>query len=330
MTVTEPAPVPQPDVLRKMFETMTKIKRCDERFRSLLTSGQIVITYYSPRGQEVIPAAFSALLRPDDYVVTTYRGLHDHIGKGVNLRELWAEFLGRRAGTCKGKGGPMHITDPKSGLMVTTGIVGGGLPIANGFGLAAKLRATDQVTVVNFGDGASNIGAFHEAMNLAAVWQLPVIFVCQNNQYAEHTPFADGTSAARVSDRAGSYAMPGVTVDGNDPVAMYAAARLAVERARLGGGPTLLEANTYRFFGHLMGDSMDYMPKEEREAAMAADPVVRFRTWLLEEGHVSDDDLAAIEAACDAELDDAVEYALGCPPPSPDELFDDVYAEAIA
>src|SRR5258708_7475922 len=167
-----------------MFETMTKIKRCDERFRSMLTSGQIVITYYSPRGQEVIPSAFSALLRLDDYMVTTYRGLHDHIGKGVNLRELWAEFLGRREGTCKGKGGPMHITDPKSGLMVTTGVVGGGLPIANGFGLAAKLNGTDQVTVVNFGDGASNIGAFHEAMNLAAVWELPVVFVCQNNGYA--------------------------------------------------------------------------------------------------------------------------------------------------
>ena len=328
MTTTPAAP--PPEVLRKMFETMTRIKRCDERFRSLLTSGQIVITYYSPRGQEVIPAAFSALLRPDDYVVTTYRGLHDHIGKGVNLRDLWAEFLGRRAGTCKGKGGPMHITDPKSGLMVTTGIVGSGMPIANGLGLAAKLRGTDQVTVVNFGDGATNIGAFHEAMNLAAVWQLPVVFVCQNNRYAEHTPYAEGTSAPRVSDRAGSYAMPGVTVDGNDPVAMYATAQEAVERARSGGGPTLIEANTYRFFGHLMGDAMEYMPKDEREAAMEADPVVRFRAWLVDEGHCSEEEVAAIEAASAAELDDAVEYALGCPPPEPDELLDDVYAEALA
>jgi len=324
------AVVPQTDVLKKMFETMTRIKRCDERFRTMLTSGQIVITYYSPRGQEVIPAAFSALLRPDDYVVTTYRGLHDHIAKGVALRELWAEFLGRREGTCKGKGGPMHITDPKSGLMVTTGVVGSGMPIANGFGLAAKLRDTDQVTVVSFGDGATNIGAFHEALNLAAVWELPVVFVCQNNGYAEHTPYADGTSAAKVSDRAFAYGIPGVTVDGNDPVEMYAAAHEAVERARTGGGPTLIEANTYRFFGHLMGDTMEYMPKDEREAAMDADPVPRFRSWLVEGGHLSEDELAAIEAACDAELDDAVEYALACTPPSPEELFDDVYAEAIA
>jgi pyruvate dehydrogenase E1 component alpha subunit len=313
-----------------MFETMTRIKRCDERFRLMLQSGQIVVTYYSPRGQEVIPSAFSALLRQEDYVVTTYRGLHDHLGKGVSLRDLWAEFLGRREGTCKGKGGPMHITDPKSGLMVTTGIVGSGLPIANGFGLAAKLRGTDQVTVVNFGDGASNIGAFHEALNLAAVWDLPVIFVCQNNGYAEHTPFAEGTSAKAVADRAVGYSMLGITVDGNDPVAMYGAARKAIERARAGEGPTLLEATTYRFFGHIMGDTMAYMPAEEREAAMAADPVVRYREWLLEGGHLSDEELTAIEAACDAELDDAVEYALACTPPSPEELYDDVYADATA
>jgi pyruvate dehydrogenase E1 component alpha subunit len=322
-------PVIDDAALLRMFETMTRIKRCDERFRSMIKAGQIVVTYYSPRGQEVIPSAFSALLRPDDSVVTTYRGLHDHLGKGVALRDLWAEFLGRRAGTCKGKGGPMHITDPSSGLMVTTGIVGSGLPIANGFGLAAKLDGTDQVTVVNFGDGASNIGAFHEALNLASVWALPVIFVCQNNGYAEHTTFAEGTSAAHVSDRGIGYSVPAVTVDGNDPVAMYDAARTAVERARGGEGPTLIEAVTYRFYGHIMGDSMEYMPKEERAAAMEADPVPRYRQWLLDQGRATEEQLAATEAAIDAELDDAVEYALACEPPSPDEIYDDVYAEAI-
>lgn len=328
-TSVAPAGAPPVEALGRMFETMTRIKSCDERFRSMIGAGQIVVTYYSPRGQEVIPAAFSALLGRDDYVVTTYRGLHDHLAKGVNLRDLWAEFLGRRTGTCKGKGGPMHITDPSAGLMVTTGVVGSGLPIANGFGLAAKLRGTTQVTVVNFGDGASNIGAFHEALNLASLWKLPVVFVCQNNRYAEHTPYADGTSAERVSDRAVGYGIPGVTVDGNDPVAMYQAASDAVGRARAGEGPTLIEANTYRFYGHIMGDRMPYMPKEERAAAMEADPVPAFRSWLLEQGCFTEAELADVESRVQAELDDAVEYALACPPPAPEEVLDDVYAEPI-
>jgi pyruvate dehydrogenase E1 component alpha subunit len=320
---------PSAEVLGRMFETMTRIKRCDERFRSMIGAGQIVVTYYSPRGQEVIPAAFSAVLHADDYVVTTYRGLHDHIGKGVNLRDLWAEFLGKRAGTCKGKGGPMHITDPAVGLMVTTGVVGSGLPIANGFGLAAVLRGDRRVAVANFGDGASNIGAFHEALNLASIWKLPVVFVCQNNRYAEHTPYAEGTSAARVSDRAAGYAMPGVTVDGNDPLAMYQAACDAVARARSGDGPTLIEAMTFRFYGHIMGDRMAYMPKEERAAAMEADPVPAFRAWLIEHGHFGEEELAAVEERVDEEIDDAVEYAMACPAPDPEELADDVYAEPI-
>jgi pyruvate dehydrogenase E1 component alpha subunit len=315
------------DVLLGMFETMTKIKRCDERFRSMIGAGRIVVTYYSPRGQECIPAAFSVLLRPDDYLVTTYRGLHDHIGKGIDLRELWAEFLGRRAGTCKGKGGPMHITDPKTGVMVTTGIVGSGLPIATGFGLAAQLDGRSQVTVVNFGDGASNIGAFHEALNLAGVWKLPVIFVCQNNGYAEHTRYDEGTGAAHVADRAAGYGMPGVTVDGNDPVAMYEVARQAVERARSGAGPTLIEAMTYRFFGHIFGDTMEYMPADERSAAMEADPVPAFRARLHASGLATEDELAAIEARVDEVIEDAVTYALACEPPAIEELYDDVYGE---
>jgi TPP-dependent pyruvate/acetoin dehydrogenase alpha subunit len=321
--------VPPREVLRQLFETMTTVKQTDERFRTLLSSGQISTTYYSPRGQESVSAAVSANLRRDDYCVTTYRGLHDHLAKGVGMRELWAEFLGKAAGTCKGKGGPMHITDPKSGLMVTTGIVGSGLPIANGLGLASKLRGTDQVTVANFGDGASNIGAFHEALNLAAVWDLPVVFVCQNNHYGEHTPYTWTSNAPRVSDRAGAYAMAGVTVDGNDPIATYNAAREAVARARAGEGPTLLEVLTYRFFGHIMSDDMEYMPKPEREAAMAADPVPRFRQWLIDDDHFREGDLAAIERQVEESIDDAVDYALNSPDPAPEELYTDVYSEVV-
>ena len=206
------------------------------------------------------------------------------LAKGVPLKLLWAEIAGKVTGTCKGKGGPMHITHPESGVMVTTGIVGSSMPIANGLALAAQIRGEKRVTVAYFGDGARNIGAFHESLNMAAVWKLPVIFVCQNNGYGEHTRYELATSAAKIADRAVGYQMPGVTVDGNDPLAMYAAAREAVERARAGQGPTLIEAMTFRFHGHVFGDADDYMQQGEKDAAMARDPVPRFRAWLIEHG----------------------------------------------
>lgn len=318
--------MPDRDTLIRMFRIQTTIKQCDERFRSMLMGGQISLIYYSPRGQECISAGYAVHLRPDDYVVATYRGLHDHLAKGVPLKELWAEFLGRATGTCKGKGGPMHITHPASGLMVTTGIVGAGIPVANGLALASQLGGTDQVTVVNFGDGASNIGAFHEGLNLAGVWKLPVVFVCQNNQYGEHTPMRMATAVDEIATRAASYGMPGIRVDGNDPIAMWRAAGEAVARARAGEGPTLIEAVTYRFWGHLMGDAMEYMPKEERQAAMAADPLPRYRQWLIDNGHATEDDLAAIEHQVNDEIDEAVEFALASPVPDESELYTDVFA----
>jgi TPP-dependent pyruvate/acetoin dehydrogenase alpha subunit len=325
--VSESTPdrIPDQVVLSQMFRLITTISQTDERFRSMLSSGQVRSTYYSPKGQECIAAAFGTLLRPDDYSVTMYRGLHDHISKGVPLRELFAEFLGRATGTCKGKGGPMHVTDPSSGLMVTTGVVGSGLPIANGLAWSTKLRGTDQVTIVNFGDGASNIGAFHEALNLAAVWKLPVVFVCQNNRYGEHTRYEWATSASQVSQRAIAYEMPGVTVDGNDPVATYWAADQAIARARSGGGPTLVEAMTYRFWGHIFGDNMRYMPAEERRVAMEADPALRYRQWLLDGSHLTEEQLVGIEGDARAAIDDAFEFAMESPPPGPEELYTDVY-----
>jgi acetoin:2,6-dichlorophenolindophenol oxidoreductase subunit alpha len=328
----QPGTAAQPGTatLLGMYATMVRIVACDERLRAMLLAGQMRGMYYSPRGQEVIPAAFGQLLRPDDYLVATYRGLHDHLAKGVPMRALWAEYMGKATGSCKGKGGPMHITHPAAGVLVTTGIVGGGLPIATGLGLSAQLRGTDQVTLVSFGDGATNIGGFHEAMNLSALWRLPVIFCCQNNQYAEHTAFVGGTSADRVSDRAAAYKMPGVTVDGNDPLAMYTVASEAVQRARSGGGPTLVEAVTFRFHGHLLSDDMAYMPAGELDRAKAADPVPAFRAWLAGHGHATEDGLAAIEAAAAAEVADAVQFALDSPVPAPGEVYADVYQEAIA
>ncbi|MCM6772561.1 thiamine pyrophosphate-dependent dehydrogenase E1 component subunit alpha [Nocardia sp. CDC159] len=326
---TAPADI-EPEVLLGIFITATRIKVCDEKFRALVLAGQVSAQYYSPRGQEIVSAATAALLRRDDYVVTTYRGLHDQLAKGVPLRELWAEFFGRATGVCKGKGGPMHITHPASGLMVTTGIVGSGLPIGAGLALASQLQRSDRVTVVNFGDGASNIGAFHEACNLAGLWKLPVVFCCQNNRYAEHTAFEDGTSVARVADRAAAYAMPGVRVDGNDPVAMYRAAREAVRRARAGEGPTLLEAMTFRFYGHQMSDRNEYMKPGELDAARAADPVVAFRNWLADSGIADEERLAAIEVEEREAVEDAARFAAESPLPDPAELYTDVYEEALA
>jgi pyruvate dehydrogenase E1 component alpha subunit len=316
-------------ILVDIYRRMALIQRSDERFRAVIKSGKIVAPYYSPRGQEAIPAAVSVNLTDDDYICTIYRGVHDMLAKGVPSRLLWAEIAGKATGTCKGKGGPMHITHPESGVMVTTGIVGSSMPIANGLALAAQIRGEKRVAVAYFGDGASNIGAFHEALNMAAVWKLPVLFVCQNNGYGEHTRYELATSAKQISDRAIGYQMPGVTVDGNDPLAVYAVAREAVARARAGEGPTLIEARTFRFFGHVFGDADAYMAQGEKEAAMARDPVPRFRSWLVE-GGVPEGDLATLEAAIEHEIDEAVAFALDSPVPDLAELQRDVLAEETA
>lgn len=314
--------------LQEIYRRSMRVFKTDERFRELLMSGKIRLVYYPVRGQEVLSAAMMTALNDDDYLVTTYRGVHDQVAKGIPLKDLWAEFTGKVTGTCKGKGGPMHITDPATGVMVTTGIVGSGLPIANGLALASQESGDGRVTVVCFGDGASNIGAFHEALNLASLWKLPVIFLCQNNRYAEHTSFAAGTSAKQIIDRAPGYSMNAIKVDGNDPIAMYNAAREAVDHARSGKGPTLLEAMTFRMLGHTFGADFSYVPKELQEQAKAEDPIPKFRALMLERG-VTEDTLAAIEAKITEELDAAVEHALSSPYPELDELRIDVFKEEI-
>jgi TPP-dependent pyruvate/acetoin dehydrogenase alpha subunit len=312
-----------------IYRKMSLIKQNDDRFIAVIKTGKLVMPYYSARGQECIPAAISVQLSPRDTIVTIYRGVHDMLAKGVPPKLLWAELAGRATGTCKGKGGPMHVTHPESGCMVTTGIVGASMPIACGLALAAQVRGETYVTIANFGDGASNIGAFHESLNLAAVWKLPVVFVCQNNLYAEHTALRDGTSVKDISVRAASYDIPGVTVDGNDPLAVYDAAAVAIARARAGDGPTLIEAKTFRFNGHLVGDPGDYIPKEEYAAAVAADPFPRYRRYLLDGGFADAAELDGIDADVAAEIDAAVEFALASPVPDLAELRRDVFADEL-
>ena len=313
------------DAALRIFRTMSTIRATENRILRGLGSGELAMTFYGVRGQEVIPAAVSEHLRADDYMVTTYRGTHDCIAKGVPLDEMVAEMCGKVTGTSKGKGGPMHLSDPHSGLMVTTGVVGGGLPIAVGLGLAIQLRGTDQVTVVNFGDGATSIGAAHESANMAALWQLPVVFVCQHNQFGEHTAFSDYTRTERLAERFATYGMASLTVDGNSVPEMHQAAGQAVERARGGGGPTFLECLTYRLGGHSFGSTTEYM--EGLSEAEANEPVGRYRQWLIDERGIDEARLAEIEKEVAEEVERAVESAKAAPAPSETDLLTDVFSD---
>jgi pyruvate dehydrogenase E1 component alpha subunit len=268
-------------------------------------------------------------LRLDDQLVTTYRGLHDLIGKGVPLEEIYGEMMGRSVGASRGKGGTMHIANPDKGVMLSTGIVGAGPPVAVGLAMAAKRKLLDRVTVVSFGDGATNTGSFHEAANMAALWDLPMVFVCQNNQYAEMTPTRDTMKLTQVADRAAGYGMPGVCVDGNDPLAVKAVLDEALQRARGGAGPTFVECVTFRFRGHYFGDRMPYIPKEQLEAAMAADPVPRFRRHLADVGICGEEELARIDDEALATVESALQTVMNADSPSATELDQDVYAAPI-
>jgi acetoin:2,6-dichlorophenolindophenol oxidoreductase subunit alpha len=325
-SVSESSAVPA-DVARGMYATMTLAAACDERLRRGISRGEFAATIWPSRGQEAIPAGFGAALRRDDRLVTTYRGLHDLIGKGVPLPEVLGEVLGRRVGASRGKGGTMHITCPEAGVMLCTGIVGAGVPVAVGLALAARQQGSDRVVAVCFGDGATNTGSFHEGMNLASTWQLPVIFICQNNLFAEMTPIADTMHIDQVADRALAYAMPGYRIDGNDPDAVYQAVLRAAGLGRSGGGPTLLECVTFRFKGHYAGDPQKYMPAEELAAAEAADPIPRYREKLVAAGLCSDEELATIERQSTEQIEAALEEVLAAPPPDVDEIEKDFYVE---
>ncbi|MCQ4361994.1 MULTISPECIES: thiamine pyrophosphate-dependent dehydrogenase E1 component subunit alpha [Mycobacterium] len=308
---------------------MVLMKLADDRLSKGIGTGEFMCVYWPSRGQEAIAAAMGVALRPDDQLVTTYRGLHDLIGKGVPLEEIYGEMMGRVVGAGRGKGGTMHIANPAKGVMLSTGIVGAGPPVAVGLAMAAKRKGLDRVTAVSFGDGATNTGSFHEAANMAALWDLPLVFVCQNNLFAEMTPTTDTMKIARVADRAAGYGMPGVRVDGNDPLAVHSALVQALDRARGGGGPTLLECVTFRFRGHYFGDRMPYIPKDQLADALAADPVPRFRSRLEAAGICDTDELDRIDAEAQAAVEVALRTVLAADPPSIDELDRDVYATPI-
>jgi TPP-dependent pyruvate/acetoin dehydrogenase alpha subunit len=319
-----------PAALLGIYKKALLIRLVDERMRSLLSSGRLAAVYHPPSGQEILAAAMGVHLTPSDYLVCTYRGAHDQLAKGIPLRLLYSEYYGKSTGACRGKGGPMHITYPTNGIMVTTGVVGGGLPIANGLALASQLKGDGRVTLCSFGDGASNIGAFHESLNMASLWKLPVIFLCQNNGYGECTRYEVATAVAHIAERAASYGMVGVTVNGNDPKAMWHAARDAVERARSGQGPTLLEATTFRFMGHYFGDPGTYIPKEEYAAALARDPMPVCRAEVLKTGAATEAELTQLQQEITAQIDDALKFAAESSAPELAEIDRDIYAQGVS
>jgi acetoin:2,6-dichlorophenolindophenol oxidoreductase subunit alpha len=326
--VTTTAGLP-PETQKRVYALMVLMKTADDRLSKGIGTGEFMCVYWPSRGQEAIAAAMGVSLRADDQLVTTYRGLHDLIGKGVPLEEIYGEMMGRTIGASRGKGGTMHIAKPDKGVMLSTGIVGAGPPVAVGLAMAGKRKGLDRVTVVSFGDGATNTGSFHEAANMAALWDLPVVFVCQNNLYAEMTPTADTMKLEHVADRAAGYGMPGVRVDGNDPLAVAAALDEALRRARTGGGPTFIECVTFRFRGHYFGDRMPYIPKDQLAAAIAADPVPRFRAHLADAGICGPDELGSIENEAAATVEAALKTVLSADSPSIDELDQDVYAAPL-
>jgi TPP-dependent pyruvate/acetoin dehydrogenase alpha subunit len=309
-----------------IYRTMVLIRRFEERVAACFAGNEIPGFIHLSVGQEAIPAAVCEALAPGDLVAATHRG-HGHcLAKGADPGRLMAELFGRATGTCRGKGGSMHLCDLPRGILGTNGVVGASLPIAVGTALAAQVRETGQVTVAFFGDGAINTGAAHEALNLASLWDLPVVFVCENNQYAEFTPLSAHTKVTAIAARAASYGMPGAAVDGNDAVAVHDVTVGAVARARAGGGPTLLEAVTYRQRGHHEGDAMAYRPPGEAESWRARDPIVGLRAWLDARGWLDDAEATRIEGEVQAEVDAATDFARRSPWPEPTAALEDVYA----
>jgi TPP-dependent pyruvate/acetoin dehydrogenase alpha subunit len=315
------------DHLLGMYEQMAVIRRTERAAYDLFMTGLVKGTTHLAAGHEAVAVGASAALQPDDYVFATYRGHHHAIARGATPEECLAELMSKATGICKAKGGSMHLTKASTGMLGSYAIVGAHLPMAAGAAWSAKLRGSGQVAVAFFGDGATNIGAFHEALNLAAIWKLPVIFVCENNLYMEYTPIASVTSVANpAADRAPANGMPGELVDGNDVVAVHAVMATAVRRARGGDGPTVVEALTYRQFGHSRTDPAKYRPSDELEQWLKRDPLDVTRNQLVGMG-VEAAEIEAADHRAREMVDAAIVAAREAPDADPDDAFTDVWAD---
>lgn len=312
--------------LVELLRQMQLIRAFEWKADQLYAEGKVHGTMHLSIGQEAAAVGAIAALEPDDYIFSTHRG-HGHcLAKGADVNLMMAEFRGKESGYCRGRGGSMHIADLEGGNLGANGVVGGGLAMACGAALAQKMQGTGKVVLCFFGDGASNQGIFHEALNMAAIWDLPVVYFCENNQYGMSMHVRRSTAVERISDRACAYGFPGKTVDGNDLLEVYEATKESVARARAGDGPSLVEGVTYRWKGHSKSDADRYRTKEEIEEWKAKDPIVRFEELLIHEGVLTPDQARTIESQAQTEIDSAVEFAESCPEPSLDGIEEGVYA----
>lgn len=316
----------------EMYRRMLKIRFFEERIVDLYARGSVPGLAHLYIGEEAVAVGTCAGLRDDDYITSTHRG-HGHvIAKGADVKFMMAELFGKTTGYCKGKGGSMHIADVDIGILGANGIAGGGLPIAVGAGLSSKYRKTDQVTVCFFGDGASNNGTFHESLNLAAVHKLPVVFVCENNQYGISTPQKKHQTIKDVSVRSAAYDIPGITVDGNDVMVVHETVNKAIQRARSGKGPTLVECKTYRWRGHHEGDPNQgerYRSKGDIRPWLEKCPIKRFEKLLLKEKILTPSSMAKMKEALQQEIEEAVEFANNSPFPKDEDIYEDVFQEEM-
>ena len=318
----------EPDLLMEMYRKMVTIRKFDERAAEEFQAGNIPGNVHSYIGQEAIAVGVCSAMRNDDRIVSTHRGHGHTIAKGANIQLMMAELFGRSNGYCHGKGGSMHIADFAVGMLGANGIVGAGMPIANGAALAAQMDGSDAVAAAFFGDGASNEGSFHGSLNLASIWKLPTIFVCENNRWASGVPASYALSVEDVSVRASGYNMPGVTVDGTDVLAVYEAAEQAVARARRGDGPSLIEAKAFRWGLHseIRGNPADARSNEEREMATNHDPIAMLSAVLVDQGIATTEALQEIDAEIGAQVVEAVDFAKASPLPQPEDALQDVVA----
>jgi acetoin:2,6-dichlorophenolindophenol oxidoreductase subunit alpha len=319
---------PSPERQKAIYQLMLRMRYFDEEGDRQLTLGKVVGTFHKYCGEEAVGAGVCAHLSADDYIFSTHRG-HGHcIAKGGDVSRMMAELFGRATGLTGGKGGSMHLLDPKIGMMGANGIVAGGIALATGAALASKMREDGRVAVSFFGDGAMNRGPLHEAANMAAIWDLPIVYVCENNGYAQYIPQKNITKVTSIKDMASAYGIPGVSVDGQNVMEVYEAAGEAIARARSGGGPTFLEARTYRYYGHNPGDPGTYRTQEEvRFWRNERDPIILFRQYLMERQALSKDEDDAIQAAVLSEIRGAIEFADQSPFPDSGALLSDVYAQ---
>ena len=310
-----------------MYERMYLIRKYEERIYYLFLEGVMPGTIHQSHGQEACAVGMLHDLGHDDYMTSTHRPAGHSLAKGVPLRSMMAEMFAKTTGCCRAKGGAMHTGDMSVGAFPAVAIVGGGIPIAVGAGLSCKMRKTKNVVVCFMGDGATNEGAFHEGLNGAAIWNLPVIFACENNLYGASTSIRSTCKLTDLSERAAAYGMPGETVDGNDVFAVNEAATRAIARARAGDGPTLLEMKTYRIGGHSRNDACGYRPKEEEKEWLEKEPIRRCRKWLLEKSIADEKTLQDLEKSVDGEIESSIDYAQSSPDPKPEDALRHVFWE---